>query len=104
MAVADRRDCERVAEALEVVQPAFYCPPYDPYMVQGAVAFAVAAKESRLEHIVGLTQWLASPAHRSLTTWQSWLVDRLFSMIPGPSAPQLALSSKVWPPEHVREE
>jgi hypothetical protein len=28
----------------------------DPYMIQGAVAFAVAAKEARLERIVGLTQ------------------------------------------------
>ena len=31
-------------------------------MIQGAVAFAVAAKEARLEHIVGLTQWTASPS------------------------------------------
>lgn len=26
------------------------------------MTFAVAAKEARLEHIVGLTQWLASPS------------------------------------------
>jgi hypothetical protein len=52
-------------------------------MIQGAVAFAVAAKEARLEHIVGLTQWLASPSHPSLMTRQHWLVDRLFSMTPG---------------------
>src|SRR5579864_6208679 len=52
-------------------------------MIQGAVAFAVAAKESRLEQIVGLSQWLASPSHPSLATRQSWLVDRLFSMTPG---------------------
>src|SRR6516225_487765 len=60
-----------------------YCPAIDPYMIQGAVAFAVAAKEARLEHIVGQTQWLASPSHPALMTRQSWLVDRLFSMIPG---------------------
>ena len=83
IAVADMSDVERVAEALEDVQRAYYCPPYDPYMVQGAVAFAVAAKEAQLEHIVGLTQWLASPSHPSLMTRQSWLVDRLFSTIPG---------------------
>jgi NAD(P)H dehydrogenase (quinone) len=52
-------------------------------MIQGAVAFAVAAKEARLEHIVGMTQWLASPSHPSLMTRQLWLVDRLFSMTPG---------------------
>jgi NAD(P)H dehydrogenase (quinone) len=83
IAVADMRDAERLADALKGVQGAYYCPPFDPYMIQGAVAFAVAAKEARLEHIVGLTQWLASPSHPSLMTRQSWLVDRLFSMTPG---------------------
>jgi NAD(P)H dehydrogenase (quinone) len=83
IAVADLSDVERVADALKDVQRAYYCPPFDPYMIQGAVAFAVAAKEARLEHIVGLSQWLASPSHPSLMTRQSWLVDRLFSMTPG---------------------
>ena len=71
IAVADISDVERVADALKDVQRAYFCPPYDPYMIQGAVAFAVAAKEARLEHIVGLSQWLASPSHHSLTTRQS---------------------------------
>jgi NAD(P)H dehydrogenase (quinone) len=83
LAVADMSEVERIADALKDVQGAYYCPPLDPYMIQGAVAFAVAAKEARLEHIVGLTQWLASPSHPSLMTRQHWLVDRLFSMTPG---------------------
>ena len=83
LAVADMSDVERVADALKDIQRAYYCPPFDPYMIQGAVAFAVAAKEARLEHIVGLSQWLASPSHPSLMTRQHWLVDRLFSMTPG---------------------
>src|SRR6201997_1490583 len=83
IAVADMSDVERIADALREVQGAYYCPPLDPYMIQGAVAFAVAAKEARLEHIVGVTQWLASPSHPSLMTRQHWLVDRLFSMTPG---------------------
>jgi uncharacterized protein YbjT (DUF2867 family) len=70
IAVADMSDVERVADALKDVQRAYYCPPFDPYMIQGAVAFAVAAKESRLEHIVGLTQWLSSPSHPALMTRQ----------------------------------
>ena len=83
VAVADMSDVERIADALRDVQRAYFCPPFDPYMIQGAVAFAVAAKEARLEHIVGLTQWLASPSHPSLMTRQLWLVDHLFSMTPG---------------------
>src|SRR5215470_6409636 len=83
IAVADISDTVRVADALNVVQRAYFCPPFDPYMIQGAVAFTVAAKEARLEHIVGMTQWLASPSHPSLMTRQHWLVDRLFSRMPG---------------------
>ena len=83
IAVADMSDAERVADALRDVQSAYYCPPLDPYMIQGAVAFAVAAKEARLEQVVALTQWLSSPSHPSLMTRQHWLVDRLFSMTPG---------------------
>jgi len=83
IAVADMSDIERILDALRDVQGAYYCPPLDPYMIQGAVAFAVAAKEARLERIVSLTQWLASPSHPSLMTRQHWLADRLFSMLPG---------------------
>ena len=83
IAVADMSDVERIADALRDVQGAYYCPPLDPYMIQGAVAFRVAAKEARLERFVSLTQWLASPSHPSLMTRQHWLVDRLFSMTPG---------------------
>lgn len=82
IAVADMSDVERVAEALKDVQRAYFCPPFGPYMIQGAVAFSVAAQDARLEHVVGMTQWLSSPSHPALMTRQHWLVDRLFSMLP----------------------
>lgn len=81
--VAEMSDVERIVDALDDVQRAYYCPPIDPYTIQGAVAFAIAAKEAGLEHIVSLTQWLASPSHPSLMTRQSWMIDHLFSMTPG---------------------
>jgi uncharacterized protein YbjT (DUF2867 family) len=81
--VVEMSDVERVFDALDSVQRAYYCPPIDPYAIQGAAAFAIAAKEARLEHIVSLTQWLASPSHPSLMTRQLWLIDNLFSMTPG---------------------
>src|SRR5262249_4643294 len=83
IAIADMSDVERISDALKDVQGAYYCPPFNPYMLQGAVSLAVAAKESKLEHIAGLTQWLSSPSHPSLMTRQHWLVDHLFSMLPG---------------------
>jgi NAD(P)H dehydrogenase (quinone) len=100
IAVADMSDVERIADALVDVQGAYYCPPFDPYMLQGAITFAVAAKESRLEQIVGLTQWLSSPSHPALMTRQHWLVDRLFRMTPGVATARLDPSSwarKTWP-------
>ena len=65
------------------VQRGFYLPPYDPYMIQGATAFSVAARQAGLEAVVGLSQWLANPAHPSLLTRQHWLVDRMFESLPG---------------------
>lgn len=83
IAVADLSDFDLISHALKDVQRAYFCPPYNPYMIQGAAAFAVAAKEARLEHVVGLTQWLASPSHPSLMTRQHWLTDQLFSLTLG---------------------
>src|SRR5205085_9310059 len=71
IAVADMSDVERVADALKDVRRAYYCPPYDPYMIQGAVAFAVAAKDARLGQIVGVTQSQATSRPASLMTPQS---------------------------------
>src|ERR1700739_1702728 len=88
IAVADLSDVESVADALKDVQRAYYSPPRDPFMMRGARAFPGAAKEARLEHIVGLPQWLASPSHPSLMTRQHWLVDRLFLGV-SRGAPQL---------------
>src|ERR1700752_4859854 len=48
IAVAEMSDAERVVDALKDVQRAYYCPPTDPYMLQGAVTFAVGAKEAGL--------------------------------------------------------
>ena len=38
IAVADMSDVERVDDALKDAQRAYFCPPFDPYMIQGAVA------------------------------------------------------------------
>ena len=83
--IADLYDPEQLLEAMRGTQRAYYCPPLQPFMIQSAVAFAVAAREARLESIVELSQWLSSPAHPALMTRQTWLADNLFSMIPGVS-------------------
>jgi uncharacterized protein YbjT (DUF2867 family) len=82
VAVADITDAERVATALRGVQRAYWLPPYDSGMLTGAAVFATAAREARLEAIVSLSQWLASPAHPAFLTRQHWLADRIFATLP----------------------
>jgi uncharacterized protein YbjT (DUF2867 family) len=80
--VADISDAERVADAMRGVQRAYWLPPYDPAMLTGAAVFVTAAREARLEAIVSLSQWLASPNHPAFLTRQHWLADRIFAMLP----------------------
>lgn len=80
--VGDLTDPQRLLEAMRGVQRGYFLPPLDPYMIQGAAAFAVAAREARLEGIVSLSQWLANPEHPALATRQHWLADNLFAMLP----------------------
>jgi uncharacterized protein YbjT (DUF2867 family) len=81
--IADLYDPQQLMEAMRGTQRAYFVPPMQPYMIQAATAFAVAAQDAKLEAIVQMSQWTSHPAHPSLMTRQTWLVDRMFSMIPG---------------------
>ncbi len=82
IAVGDLSDPQALLDAMRGVERGYFLPPFDPYMIQGAAAFAVAAREARLESVVVLSQWLANPEHPTLATRQHWLADRLFAMLP----------------------
>ncbi len=79
---ADLSDYDAMRAAVRGTSRAYFCPPLQPHMMHSAVVFALAAREERLESIVGLSQWLASPSHPSLSTRQHWLADRLFELLP----------------------
>src|SRR4029077_14466471 len=81
--VADIFDPGQLMDAMRGVQRAYYCPPYHPFVIQSASAFAAAARETGLEQIVGLSQWLPAPKHPALVTRQLWLIDRMFAELPG---------------------
>ena len=83
IAVADMYDPQQLSMAAKGAQKAYYLPIMRPYMIQAATAFAVAAREARLEHIVQMSQWTSSASHPTAMTRQTWLIDRTFSMIPG---------------------
>jgi uncharacterized protein YbjT (DUF2867 family) len=81
--VADLYDADQLTDAASGTQRAFYLPPIRPHMLQSAVAFAVAARAAKLEHVVGMSQWTSHRSHKAHMTRQTWLVDQLFAMIPG---------------------
>ncbi len=83
IAVADLYDADQLTLAARGTQRAFYLPPIRPHMLQSAVAFAVAAREAKLEHVVHMGQWTSHRTHKAHMTRQTWLVDQLFAMLPG---------------------
>lgn len=83
LALGDLADPESLMRAMRGVQRAFYLPPFGPFLVHTAAAFVTAAVEAKLEHVVSLSQWLASPSHPSLTTRGHWIADRLLASMPG---------------------
>jgi uncharacterized protein YbjT (DUF2867 family) len=81
--VADMFDPDQLLDAMRGTSRAYYLPFFHPYMIQSAVAFAVAAREAKLESIVQMGQWLSHRAHPAIMTRQTWLVDHMFAQIPG---------------------
>ncbi len=83
LVVADMFDPDQLLEAMRGTHRAYYLPFFHPLVIQSATAFTIAAREARLESIVHMSQWLASPVHPALATRHSWLMEQMFSTIPG---------------------
>jgi uncharacterized protein YbjT (DUF2867 family) len=82
IAIGELADPQALLNAMRGVQRSYFLPPFEPYMIQSAAAFAVAAREARLESVVMLSQWLSNPEHPALATRQHWLADKLFALLP----------------------
>ena len=98
--IADIFDPGQLLDAMRGVQRAYYCPPYHPFVIQSASAFAAAARETGLEQIVGLSQWLAGPNHPSLMTRQLGLsigcLLRFRASRTPSSIPASSLTAPIW--------
>jgi NAD(P)H dehydrogenase (quinone) len=81
--VGSLNDVGEVRQSLEGVHRAYFCAPLLPGCLNASVIFAAAAQEQRLEALVVMSQWLASPSHPSVHTRETWLADSIFSRIPG---------------------
>ncbi len=68
--LAERDDLMR---AMSGVKRAYFVVPPNPHhYLYWAMAFAVAAADSKLESVVAMSQWLAQPQHPSAATRQTW--------------------------------
>ena len=80
--VTDLADMKR---ALAGAQRAYFCTPLAEGYLRTASVFTAVAAEQKLEALVVMSQWLASPNHPALHTREAWLADRLFTLLPGTS-------------------
>ena len=81
--VGDFIEPDDLRHAMQGVQRAYFAAPWTPAQLHGAMNFAVAAADAKLETVVAITQWLAQPNHPSVATRQSYLTDRIFDWMPG---------------------
>lgn len=75
---ADPLNLPQMRAAMDGATRAYFLPPFDPSAQQAAEVFAAAARASRLESIVLLSQWLASRDHPAWLTRQLWPIEQLF--------------------------
>mgnify|MGYP001827020914 CR=1 FL=1 len=66
--------------AMKGVQRAYQCAPTAPNGLHFNAVFTAAASEANLEHVVTLSQWLASADHPSLFTREVYISDILISL------------------------
>lgn len=97
---ADLFDPEQIFDVMRGAQRVYYCPPFHPYMIQSSVAFIAAAREAKLEAVVLLSQWIASPDHHSLQTRQLWLTEQLLQTVT--NAAQIVLNPGYFADNYLR--
>jgi NAD(P)H dehydrogenase (quinone) len=78
--IGDMNDIRDLREGLKDVTKAFFCSPTGRNSLFRTIAFIIAAEEAQLEHVVYLTQWLASEAHHSIHSKEHWLGDQVVKM------------------------
>ena len=68
LVVGDLVEPDDLRHAMQGDQRAYFVAPWTPTQLHGAMNFAVAAADARLETVVAVTQWLAQPNHPSVAT------------------------------------
>ena len=82
IAVGDLFDLRDLRKALVGVQRAYYCPPFAANLLNGAMLFAIAAEEAKLEVVALMSGWNPHSTHPSIVTREHWIANQLYRWMP----------------------
>ncbi len=82
IAVGDLFDLRDLRKALVGVRRAYHCPPFAPNLLNGAMVFAIAAEEAKLEVVALMSGWNPHPTHPSVVTREHWIANQLYRWMP----------------------
>lgn len=77
--IADMLNLPSMRKAMEGVEGAYFVYPLAIGVVEAAIVFAQAAKETGVGHIVNLSHKQATPDARSQATLNHWLTEQIFT-------------------------
>ena len=80
--IGDLFDFRDLRQALKGVQRAYYCPPFAPNLLHGAMLFAIAAEEAHLEVVALMSQWNPHATHPSYISREHWITNHLYRWMP----------------------
>ena len=75
-------DFRDLSTAMIDIQRAYYCPPFAPNLLHGAMLFAIAAQEANLEVVALMSQWNPHATHPSISSREHWMANQLYRWMP----------------------
>ena len=80
--MGDVFDFRDLRKAMVGVQRAYHIPPMTAHLLNGAMLFALAAEEAKLEVVALMSGWNPHPTHPSVVTREHWIANQLYRWMP----------------------
>ena len=80
--VGNLHDWRDLRRAVEGVQRAYHCPPFDPNGLHSSALMALAAQDAGLEVVALMSGWNPHPSHPSIHQREQWIANNLYRRLP----------------------
>ncbi len=80
--VGDLFDFRDLRQALVSIQRAYHCPPFAANALHGAMLFALAAEQAKLEVVALMSAWNPHANHPSIITRELWITQNITPWMP----------------------